>query len=35
MGNPLGKEIVLVDNIVLILGKIVVEEIIDRNNRVR
>jgi hypothetical protein len=35
MGNLLGLEIVLVDNMVLILGKIIVEEIIDRSNKVR
>jgi hypothetical protein len=32
MGNPLGWEIVLVDNVALILGKVIIEEIIDRSD---
>jgi hypothetical protein len=34
MGNPLGLEIVLVD-VILILGKIVIKEIINYSSRVR
>jgi hypothetical protein len=35
MGNPLGLEIMLINNVVIILGKIVLKEIINHSNRVR
>jgi hypothetical protein len=35
MGNPLGLEIMLINNMVIILGKVVLKEIINHSNRVR
>jgi len=35
MGNPLGLEIMLINNVVIILGKVVLKKIINHSNRVR
>jgi hypothetical protein len=35
MGNPLRQKIMMVDNVVVILGKIIVEEILYRSKKVR
>ncbi len=35
MGNPMGLEIMLINNMVIILGKVVLKEIINHSNRVR
>jgi hypothetical protein len=35
MGSPLNYEIVLINNMVIILGKVVIEKVIDHNNQVR
>jgi hypothetical protein len=35
MGSPLGLKIVLTNNVVIILGKVVVEEVMDPSSRVR
>jgi hypothetical protein len=35
MGSPLGLKIVLANNVVIILGKVVIEEVIDPSSRVR